>query len=947
MAQVEFKPVTEDKEEIEFKPIEFKPISEAPKEDKGLGLGAAFSKESPIRRFWDWGNTSVFGDKVPAERILSPDVTISDIQREGFEQMTTPFSLAGELAGGVGLVRMLKGKKVPPVPEVLPPEAPKAPRALLLERTRARYIAGPIGESGQVAPLDSANAIIEATLSGSNKPKGAIPSSQFIDLDEIKESERLKKLFFTDVEQQGGRRMDIPDKPLIESPVQYGERKLGFDPGASKAESLPYPLNVVPEAVRPRQAQTVVDALTPNRFKEELPGAKPKVEFESPKIEDELMTPDDSGIYSGTGATRFGEEGNLPSAREIDEAAKNVGINAEKLNEAANLAPPPVAQAVRQVIKEESQKPSVWKSIYTELKGQSEELYRRSFRSVQLENQYKAKWMPDVESALRKLSKDERANFGSYVEGTTPITSPTVREAVQKWKLAEDAIGNEAVSRGLRMFTDEGEAIPFQKNPNYWPHVPVDEIPKKKLVDKLVDSGMSRAEANRVEAHYQKHGEIRVSPQYARTLGAHFPYKLDGDIALNHIRKMSRRIAQHNEFGPLDIEGRGNLGIADLIEGTKDSKKTLALMQRILSRDGVDDAKLMRLLQGARKYAVYTKLQNFAIPNVILGQTTTATKAARYPIESLKEVSQLLSKRYRDEIRASGVWQDFATTLLEEQRSAGRDWLGIGAGERFNRGIAAAVGRAVANSSFKTLKANPADKLARKELFELLGEYPDEILSQPRLTGEQLKMAAGRMAEKTQGLNVPGNLAHWMSKPVTDLPSFVAQASLIFKKMGYQATKTIWEQVKADPARTIPVWLAAAGVGGELVGDVKQGIRGIWTGNPDERIQDRGSFWLENAGITKSSIEAVANASGVPEEVIARLVDNYMQAFFLGLPADMLMSAQFGPEKLISGAMGPVAGDLSRAANRVMELDLKGAAKDAVRSLPVPGSAGLVEKLFD
>lgn len=641
-----------------------------------------------------------------------------------------------------------------------------------------------------------------------------------------------------------------------------------------------------------------------------------------------------------------------PSKEEVASAAKNTGVIPEKLAEASEMAPPPIKEAIDQIVKEEAPRKSKWGAIYTRLKPlpSGDELYARSFRAVHTERQLRSEWTPQLEEAINKLSKLDKQNFGAYAEGKIPITDQRVQDAVNIWKATEQAIGDKAENVQLRLFPESQKWIPFQKHPgDYWPHIiDYSRDTQKDLAEKLMKSGMTRNEAQRVINHWRNTGEIVIGPQHARRLGHNLDYRLDADVALQHVRSMAKRIAQHIEFGPRDVNGKGTEGISDLIEtGTKDERNLkLDLMKRIIGRNQQQDQKLTKVLNMARKYSMITKLQNFSLPNVLLGQTVNAVKASPYPVESFKEISKLVGRRYRDELRASGIMQDFAHSLMDEIPLTGRDWYGIGAGEAVNRSIAGSIGRGVARGAFKTLKSDSTDKLARNELFELLGEDVNKVVQQEDLSDTQLRMAAGRMAERTQGLNVPGNLPYSWSSPVKDLPTFAYQLGLIFKKMGYQATRSVWESVKTNPARAIPIWLAAAGIGGELIGDSKAFLRGIYTGDPSDIIEDRGSYWLQNAGIPQSAIETASELSGVDPSVIARLFDNYNQAFFLGLPADMLMSSAYGPEGLVKYFGGPVVGDVSSLANRIYREDYKGMAKDAISSLPLPGSRGLADYLF-
>ena len=65
--------------------------------------------------------------------------------------------------------------------------------------------------------------------------------------------------------------------------------------------------------------------------------------------------------------------------------------------------------------------------------------------------------------------------------------------------------------------------------------------------------------------------------------------------------------------------------------------------------------------------------------------------------------------------------------------------------ETYLRFVAAIAGKGTAESLFKTLKKNPADKIARKRLDNLVLEDVDTVLKQNALTPEQVAVAGGRM----------------------------------------------------------------------------------------------------------------------------------------------------------------------------------------------------------
>lgn len=858
--------------------------------------------------------------------------------------ISDPFAIAG---GIEGLLRP-KAPELPPSPikrtQPLALPAGREPIGLLpaageTYRPPAKYAAGPAGGPGAVAPINE-GPIADALVSGSNVSGEPLPYPAKVnvtgpvvkgpvDLGEVREARRQANTFFTGQEQSGGSRLTIPDRPGLELPAIPGSNQLGFA-AASRAD-LPYPLNIAPEAVRPRQAQTVQSALAPERF--------------ATREEPRVVKPNEPIIEPIQEYTAEGQPMQLPSApprksiRELREAervtdelrtrattlANKTGLNERVLNQAAVNSPEPIQKAIVQLSREESKRPSVITNVYSEIKKLSPVLYQKANRAVLLARQYQAEWIPALEQSIRKLSKTEKLNFGAYVEGAAPITSPRVQEAVNAWRQVESSIGDTATAKRLRLYVDEKEHIPFQKHAeNYWPHIPQEELVKGDFVERMVKEGVPRAEAQRISKHYQRTGEIVVGPQHAREVGKVFPYRLDADAALIHIRTMSKRIAQHEEFGPLDIMGKGEEGISDLIEGTTDPTLATKLMERVIGRDERADPKLMKFLDFSRQAAALTKLQNFTLSNMYLGQIPTALKASRHPIEAGKEIFKLFSKQYRNEMQLSGVWQNFTHGFVEEMSKL--DPYQIGKGETFNRAISGAVGKGMAKAYLADLRKNPMDKLARSELADLLLEDVDQVIKQKELTENQLRMAAARMAEMTQGLNVPGNLPYFASNPVTGSSPerFAVQLALTFKKMGYMVTKSVKDSIMADPVRNIPTWIVMSQLMGEATGDTKAFLKGMWTGDPMGAIANRGAF-------------------------AERMGSNALQSFMLGLPYDLISSSSYGPFGLMSAAAGPVISDASKLANSLYQAGkgkFKPLARQAISALPLPGSTGLADELL-
>lgn len=872
----------------------FNPIGEVDENDP-LSKMLGFSLQTPSRRMAEGMISSARGavtDVQEGDPLRAaagvvdiaglPATGVLDLSREGNYSRA-----AGQGAAG-GLLAMLgaKSARVPKasgalIPEVLPPIKPRI--AGLLEAPVDPII---VGVEGRAQKRSLLNPQEEARLAGYDisaetgpvgKPTSEIPPG--VNLGELRELERQRNLRYTEFEHQGGVPLTI-EQDLMPSPSRMGETRLGFESLVPDSGDLQYPLNVVPQAVQPRSSQTVTSGLVPDRFAEPLTESR-TIRFGNEQIDKPIPERAGRNLMGGTAAIEPGET-LLPSAIRSTkkQVRENTGLNAPVGN---IKVPPEVPKAVAEPVKagvakfvQESKNPSnLMKSVYTqlgELGKSGKELVQRFQRAAQHRAEYDAVWTEPLFKIGGHLKKAEHDNFGQYVEGKLPIPNERVQAAVDSWNTYQNQMGDMAVNKQLHLKRGN-EVIPFEKiEKNYWPHIPTENLTKATIVDRLMKGGMTRHEASIVAKRWENTGEIFLRGQHSR-LRDQFDYRQSFDVAIHHGRSMSKRIANHENLGPKDIAGKGDEGIANLIEDTTDVDLAYKLAKRLAGREALPNERLIKGLNQARKWMSLTSLPNFTIPNVILGQATNSLMAvlSKHPISAAMEVTKLIRGSYRDQIRASGVYNSFNRTMLEEL--SGIDPFQIGAGERINRSIAAAIGKSTVREAFKDYKAGTNVRSARYFLETLLARDPDSITA---ITPELERFAAGRMAEITQGLNNPGNLPYGWSNPINTYGSVATQLALIFKKVGFQTTKTVKDSIKASPVLGPVAWATIAQIAGEMVGDVKSVITG------KERPED-----------------------------LSRIADNWGNAFMLGLPWELATSAQYGPTAPIAAAAGPVAGKAS------------------------------------
>jgi len=172
------------------------------------------------------------------------------------------------------------------------------------------------------------------------------------------------------------------------------------------------------------------------------------------------------------------------------------------------------------------------------------------------------------------------------------------------------------------------------------------------------------------------------------------------------------------------------------------------------------------------------------------------------------------------------------------------------------------------------------------------------------------------MAEITQGRAQSIDLPKvWSGHPLMEIP-------LIFKKYAFTQTRIIRDAIAENPGRNIPLAIALYGAMGEVIGDVKAGVRGTVSGQgPGQAIAERG-------------------------EGIDRIAADLGQAWALGILTDLLETSN-KPQGLAEYALGPVFSDVGKASANIRDLTEgkpKGITKQAVGAVPFIGT-GLAAKV--
>lgn len=625
---------------------------------------------------------------------------------------------------------------------------------------------------------------------------------------------------------------------------------------------------------------------------------------------------------------------------EIPNVAKATNVAEDVLTEGLKSANPEVQGVIRSFInKVRDLGNSAFSTAGTRLKQMGPdgyELYRRSNRYTHQERFNLKEWVEPYKNAGMKLSKDERAKFARYAQGTEPIPNPAVQEAVDLWHKAQNAAGETA--ENLEMLIDKD--TPFKRIPgNYFPHRAKDPktLPSKitelmkDTIDKdgTVHKGMSRAEAEQVIARARQFGEIIIPAQHKR-LNRIFDYDESFDAGLAHLESMAKATARTKEFGRMDVTGKGLDGIADIIEKTSDPEYAMKVMKRVIGREEKLDERLDSLVRGARTAVSWARLQNYGLSSIIGNQLPNMLRATGK--EYVRSLGAFIGKN-RAITDKSAAAMDISHGIMEHtKRYSPMTVYGGTAAENIVRAQAAGIGEGMARTAFRELKLDPNNAAMKQQLFELILENPDEVLKQASLTDDQIRMAAARNAEISQGITAPMNLPMWASKPVTGPGDAALQTALIFKKQAAIQTKMLKDAFKMNPVKTTALMLGFSQIAGGTIGTIKSVIRGAVSGT----LSGEGTI----EGIKRdldTRADYLGRYTGTDNKLINGTLDRMLQSWALGLGSDLLFLA-LDKNAWSEFAGGPVVGLAGDIVGNITNPTQLG--RETMKMLPIPGGVG-------
>lgn len=169
---------------------------------------------------------------------------------------------------------------------------------------------------GQVAPAQGLRPDVAAHMAGMGEGQPVQSGiGTGVNPAEVAEQNRLASLQYGPEAQYPGTRLNLPDQPAMQQPPVSGDTGLGFNPQTDPTQSLGYPLDVVPNQLRPRTIQSQMMRAAPGEFQAgSAPEASSDIGFTSGGIENPAVPPQPrQESFSGMGDARPGEP-QLPSA---------------------------------------------------------------------------------------------------------------------------------------------------------------------------------------------------------------------------------------------------------------------------------------------------------------------------------------------------------------------------------------------------------------------------------------------------------------------------------------------------------------------------------------------------------------------------------------------------------------------------------------------------------
>lgn len=664
---------------------------------------------------------------------------------------------------------------------------------------------------------------------------------------------------------------------------------------------------------------------------------------EPPPIQQSPVNPSGGGVKTRIWSDKaLSKEGINP---EGEKSVREIASRISKLSQKGN----PVAQAVEnapdileEAIKRQSRVGkfkqfgrNVSRSIEAELESMGDagrQIKLMLANASTTARQRASRWDAPYDKFVKAMNSDQQAEFWKVMDGKAVSTDKVVNAAVDQAKKVDIERTGFMNKAGVKN-PETGE--PFKPMDKYAPRIypegfwqnpkavydaikqkyPAidDELAKQiaagksnpEIVDRVMQSaGVNRKQAETIIGIGRAIGERKISSQFSRTLD--LPgYRTDMNVWKEHNWDIARKTAEQEIFGQYDI-GDPNSPLSKLVEQTPNPQYTRDLLKVALGREDKDrwTRNLEKVNSLAAKASSTLYLSLFPISNMANLITVPLQAGVKNTAQAILETIATNRGQTRAFASEAGALYNITKGILEHA-SSGPIAKGITWSENFNRAISANAGKMAVKDLFDTLKAGKLNAKNRKFLEDLTLSSVDDLMKQESLSAQQVRNAGGRMSELTQGIGEGRKVPVYWNNPYLQIP-------LIFRKYSFQQTGIMKDAIARDP-KNILLLMGAAQLAGEGIGDAKAflkgSVRAAVSGNPDrinQELSDRGSY--------------LGQYLPTENKAVLRMADNMVQAWALGLVADLYFMSTGTAKDMVFNLAGPAIGTLATGAEALMNL---------------------------
>ena len=628
----------------------------------------------------------------------------------------------------------------------------------------------------------------------------------------------------------------------------------------------------------------------------------------------------------GAGYRGFSKLQNKLITKKVDELAKGGGSISERVEAGYQLGNAEVNDAIRKSgfgknLRDLRRNFTISGTRQLDQMGvKGQKIKRKLQRVVQDRRQISANYSRQANAILKGVDEKEMPAIVSLIESGKMSGKGKLAQKARELDDLFQRLGREAETGGVEVLR-KGKYAPFKSRKNYFPH----KIDNNKDVEGLLAKKFGSRGAKVLEK-IRAQRDPQDSLLFERSL-RDIPFlKKDKSVVLDHIEDMAEHIARAKNIGSNALSRRDS-ELSSLIDSLGPTLSTEAreIAEGQLSRS-TDKFGISGAVRWVTNFESATKLGYHVISNMAGNLPTVLHTENRAFVSALKN---LASGRATQVSREAGALSDVADTMLTDARSGKLSRiLGLNWAEDVNRKISGSVGIANAEVHLKRLIKDPTDLLTRRKLQDLiLTEDLDKVIRRGSLTDDELKYAAGRMGEITQGLGESMNLPNaWTGDVYKNLAT-------MFMKYAFQGGRSINAAIRSNPERNIPAALTLGLIFGEVTGDQKAVVTGVIRGaagteSVPEGIQKELQYRSEWPGYM----------TGSDSEAINRVVANTFDGWLLGIGFEIISKILGGQGRAEKSF--PVASDLfdiGGAVGKGLTGDFKPLGKAATERIPFLG----------